>query len=145
VALGDRGAGAVARGVAVVWEIRGGAPREFDAASPDHGHVAVEIHHGELAVRSGGRAWVVGVVAELAVPPDRAVGRSTPVYGAPSRPAPATFVGVFRRKEKRIGTVRLRSENALDDRPVFPLGTVLRPRNSADTFRPGKRWPLTTA
>jgi hypothetical protein len=126
-------------------EIRGGEQREFAATGLDHRHVGVEIHHGDLSVGGGGGALVVGLAAGLAAPPDRAVGRSTPVCGEPSRPAPATFVCFFCREEQRTVTVRLRIENTLDDRPIFSLGPVLRPRNNADTSRRGKRWPVTTA
>ena len=63
IPLRDRDAGAVARGIAFIFEIRGVEQLEFAATGLDHGHIGVEIHHVEFSVGGGGQALVV-VVAE---------------------------------------------------------------------------------
>ncbi len=54
IPLRDRDAGAVARGVAVVFEIRGVEQFEFAAASLHHGHIGVEIHDVDFAAGGSG-------------------------------------------------------------------------------------------
>ena len=63
IPLRDRDAGAVACGIAFIFEIRGVEQFEFSATGLDHGHIGVEIHHVDFSVGGGGRALVV-VAAE---------------------------------------------------------------------------------
>lgn len=86
-------------------------------------------YRGRRVLGNRGADTIVNPANPLAAIDDPAVDRYTPVYGAPYRQATVTAGYVFRLQEKRTVTVRLRVENALDDRSVLYSGTVLRPRN----------------